>query len=199
MDSCLIAQARIVSAMLIIVWASPMHAQVYRSENNGEVTYADRVPSPARDAGHSILNNQGVVLDRVLSRDERLQQALAEKLAKAKATRDRTLLATFTRENDLIRTRDDRLSLIDNMVDIMDGRMLSLHERLETVDRRIELQERNNDTGVASRSLYSERDRIERRMEQTLTSIDERTLERQKMAIQFEKDLIRYRELKAKR
>lgn len=172
---------------------------VYRYTDAGLVTYQDRAPSSSQDDGHAILNNQGVVLRKVLSREERREarkKAEQERLAKI---RDRALLATFTTEEDLIRTRDDRIGMIDGLISRLDDRIRILSERLSIVDQRIVTQEDSVGEGKAHETLYAERTSTQRNIENAWSLIDAKAAERSSLVEKFEDDLVRYRELKAER
>lgn len=172
---------------------------VYKLKDAGLITYQDRAPSSAQDNGHAILNKQGVTLREVLSREERREarrNAEAQRLAEI---RDRALLATFTTEEDLIATRDDRVGMIDGLISRLDDRIRILSERLKVVDDRIATQEATMGEGEAQESQYAEQLSIQRNIENAWSLIDAKASERQQLAEKFEKDLIRYRELKATR
>lgn len=180
--------------------ASPVFADpVFKYQDSGLVTYQDRAPSSSQDDGHSILNEQGLELRKVLSREERREariQAEEDRLAKI---RDRALLATFTTESDLIRTRDDRIGMIDGLISRLDDRIRILSERLSVVDDRISTQEQTLGEGNAQASQYAERTSIQRNIENAWSLIDAKAAERSTLADKFEQDLMRYRELKADR
>ncbi len=169
---------------------------VYKYEERGLVTYQDRAPDSKQDNGHSILNNQGVVLEEILSRDERRNARLLERQKTLLAIRDRALLATFTAEEDLIRTRDDRIGMIDGFITRLDDRIRILSERLAVVDKRIQMQEKNMGPAKAQESLYVEQRSVQRNIENAWSLIDSKAAERNEAAIKFDEDLIRYRELK---
>lgn len=169
---------------------------VYRWDDKGVLTYQDRAPDSQQDDGHAVLNNQGVVLREVLSREERRQQLKLERERELARIRDRALLATFTTEEDLIRTRDDRIGMIDGLISRLDDRIRILSERLGVVDKRIEVQEELRD-GKAQDSLYAEQDSIQRNIENAWSLIDAKATERAELAEKFEADLLRYRELRA--
>lgn len=172
---------------------------VYKYDERGTTTYQDRAPDSLQDNGHSILNNQGVVVDKVLSRDQRreaLQRARQRELNKI---RDRALLATFTTEDDLIRTRDDRIGMIDGLISRLDDRIRILSDRLAVVDKRIQIQEQSSSTGKAQESMYAEQRSIQRNIENAWSLIDSKAEERSEVADKFDADLSRYRELKNER
>lgn len=169
---------------------------VYRWDDKGVLTYQDRAPDSQQDDGHAILNNQGVVLREVLSREERRQQLKLERERELAKIRDRALLATFTTEDDLIRTRDDRIGMIDGLISRLDDRIRILSERLTVVDKRIQMQEKAN-AGKAQDSLYAEQESIQRNIENAWSLIDAKAAERAELAEKFDDDLLRYRELRA--
>ena len=172
---------------------------VYKYNSEGLVTYQDRAPASTQDEGHSVLNRQGLELRRVLSRDDRIEarrQAEADRLAKI---RDRALLATFTTEDDLIRTRDDRIGMIDGLISRLDDRIRILSERLSVIEDRIQDQEDAQGHGNANESNYAERESIQRNIENAWSLIDAKAQERNELSDKFDVDLARYRELKADR
>ncbi len=172
---------------------------VYRWENGGLITYQDRAPDSKEESGHSILNNQGVVLQEVLSRQERREERKRERAEELARIRDRALLATFTTEEDLLRTREDRIGMIDGLISRLDDRIRILSERLAIVDKRVEMQEKAKGAGEAQSTLYAEQRSIQRNIENAWSLIDSKASERSVVALKFDDDLIRYRELKIER
>ncbi len=170
--------------------------KVYRWEDSGLTTYQDRAPSSAQDNGHAILSKQGVVVKEVLSREERREARKAERDRELAKIRDRALLATFTTEEDLTRTRDDRIGMIDGLISRLDDRIRILSERLSVVEKRILQQEKSRGESKAQESLYAEQHSIQRNIENAWSLIDSKAAERSVVAEKFDDDLIRYRELK---
>ena len=187
-------------ALIVVFFSSSLHAEsVYRYEDRGLVTYQDRAPSSRQDNGHSILNNQGVVMQEVLGREQRRKAREIERNAELARIRDRSLLATFTTEEDLLRTRDDRIGMIDGLVSRLDDRIRILTERLAVVDKRLHKQESSMGAGNAQETLYAEQRSIQRNIENAWSLIDSKAAERREAAARFESDLTRYRELKRSR
>jgi len=187
------------------LWASSVvlnsaHAErVYKLTDEGLITYQDRAPDSAQDNGHKVLNNQGVVLEEIKSREERRVERRAERELELSKIRDRALLATFTTEDDLIRTRDDRVGMIDGLISRLDDRIRILSERLDVIDKRVLIQEKTRGEGAAPESLYEEQLSIQRNIENAWSLIDAKALERSEVSSKFEDDLLRYRELKIQR
>ena len=188
------------SLMIAMALVLPAHADsVYKVEKNNGVTYQDRAPSSREDGGHSILNKQGVVLRQVLSREERREARIKAEEVRLSKIRDRALLATFTTEDDLVRTRDDRMGMIDGLISRLDDRIRILSDRLEVLDGRITKFEEEKGEGNAPESLYAEDASIRRNIENAWSLIDAKADERNTLVDKFDEDLKRYRELKADR
>lgn len=179
--------------------ASVQAETFYKYTDEGLITYQDRAPSSQQDDGHSILNNQGVVMEEVLSRQERREARKRQREVELARIRDRALLATFTTEEDLLRTRDDRIGMIDGLISRLDDRIRILSDRLEVVDKRIARQEKSQGEGKAQDSFYAEQRSIQRNIENAWSLIDSKAEERHELATKFDDDLIRYRELKVAR
>lgn len=190
----------VVSAIVAVSGVSVASAEsVYRYEEKGEVIYQDRAPSSNQDNGHSILNKQGVVLKQVLSREERREARKKAEETRLSKIRDRALLATFTTEDDLIRTRDDRMGMIDGLISRLDDRIRILSERLEVVEKRIASMEEEKGPDNAPDSMYVEQLSIQRNIENAWSLIDSKAAERKTLGDKFDDDILRYRELKAER
>ena len=194
-----VVQRASLSVLLMLLCGSVLAEPVYKYEDRGLIIYQDRAPDSIQDNGHSILNNQGVVLEQVLSRQERRKARKLEREKELARIRDRALLATFTTEDDLIRTRDDRIGMIDGLISRLDDRIRILSERLAVVDKRVQMQEKSQGPGKAQESLYAEQRSIQRNIENAWSLIDSKAAERGEVADKFEDDLVRYRELKAQR
>lgn len=198
LDNQMIRQSVLVIFSGLIFSASAQaQNKVYRYEESGLTTYQDRAPSSQQDDGHAILSKQGVVVKEVLSREARREARKQERDRELARIRDRALLATFTTEEDLTRTRDDRIGMIDGLISRLDDRIRILSDRLAVVDKRILQQEKSRGEQNAQESLYAEQHSIQRNIENAWSLIDSKAAERSDVAAKFEDDLIRYRELKS--
>ncbi len=177
--------------------ASFAAGSVYKYNEGGGVIYQDRPPLSSQDDGHAVLNQQGVTLRNIPSREERLRLRAEREAARREQIRDRALLATFSTEEDLVRTRDDRIGMIDGLINRLDDRIRVLSDRLSTIDSRIDYQESNR--GSANESLYTERQSILRNIENAWSLVDSKAAERTSLMGKFKDDLVRYRQLKANR
>ena len=140
---CFNARVRTVAAALLGLCSLSVQAEpVYKYEDRGLIIYQDRAPDSVQDNGHSILNHQGVTLEQVLSRQDRREARKMERKKELSRIRDRALLATFTAEEDLIRTRDDRVGMIDGLISRLDDRIRILSERLAIVKNEFRFRKR---------------------------------------------------------
>lgn len=176
-----------------------MAESVYKVKNGNEVIYSDRAPNSSQDEGHQILNNQGVVTRQVLSREERLKARKRAEVLRLSKIRDRALLATFTSEEDLLLTRDERTGMIDSLIGRLDDRIVILTKRLDILEERIAKFEKAEGEGNAPESLYAEKISVERNIENAWSLIDDKASERRELVDKFTDDLERYRELKIER
>lgn len=178
----------------------PAHAErVYKLTDEGLITYQDRAPNSNQDDGHEVLNNQGVVMQEIKSRENRRIERRIERERELSKIRDRALLATFTTEDDLIRTRDDRVGMIDGLISRLDDRIRILSDRLDVIDKRVAMQEKTRGEAQAQDSLYEEQLSLQRNIENAWSLIDAKAVERSEVASKFDGDLDRYRELKTYR
>lgn len=184
-------------ALIGLLFFSSVNAEVYRYEQGGRVTYGDFVPTSGVDAGHSVLNNRGVVLKQVKSREERRVERREQQQAEAIRVRDNALLKTFSAEEDLIRTRDDRLGLVDGQIIQLQDRIRLSKDSLSSIDQRIRTAERENGTGNAPPNLYANQAIAKQKIEKTWTLIDAKTAERKEIEVKFDSDIERYRWLKS--
>ncbi len=109
-------------------------------DSSGEVHYTDTVPPQAAPKGRTILNGEGITVDRVdaaKTPEELAEQARIAKLRAARqrkaaqqATRDRLLLNTYASEHDIINARNSQLSAIQNLISISTDTLGKLNRRL---------------------------------------------------------------------
>ena len=185
--------------VLSVVFNPAYAEKVYKLTDEGLTTYQDRAPNSDQDNGHKVLNNQGVVLEEIKSAENRRIERRMERERELSKIRDRALLATFTTEDDLIRTRDDRVGMIDGLISRLDDRIRILSDRLDVIDKRVMMQEKSRGEDQAQSSLYEEQLSIQRNIENAWSLIDAKALERSDVSKKFEDDLDRYRELKTYR
>ncbi len=188
------------------------HAGLNKWEDEkGQIHYGDRVPTEYLRKEHSILNEQGVILhtSEPMKTDEELselQKALDKEIAektkriiaeRIKMLRDRVLLDTFTTEADLIIARDARVEAVDSQIALAETLVKNDEIKLHKVEERIEEIEKSGRTppvNLRKKVLF-----VGRQIKNNKNYVAEKKAERNKILETFDKDLIRFRELKKAR
>ena len=168
---------------------------------DGTIHYGDKPPEK-QNSSHSVLNDQGLVMDEVNQPEtnkhtvdesalesKRKQQALLFKAQR----RDNILLQTFTTERDLLATRDNRLASMDSNIELSRWRIETWDQRVREIEKMLEEYQE----GSAPSALLEEREDMLSRIARSRNYLDEQLRERKEIEAQFEKDLKRYREIKA--
>lgn len=143
-------RAAVVSSVLAVLLASAAIAQqnsadqkkVYRwTDEKGVVHYGDRIPPEYSRGEAAVLNNQGVTVGirPAQKTPEQLEREAAQREIREKEQqRDSFLLTTYTSVRDIEQLRDQRLQQmadarrsIEAYVESLQGRLMSLHERVQ--------------------------------------------------------------------
>lgn len=187
-----------------VVSASTAMADFFRwKDADGNTHYGDQVPAEETDAGRDRINEGGRIVesvDRAMTPEElaifKEQQRLAKikrEKEEARAARDRVLLATFTNLEEMKQARDERVTLIEQSINLARSRLHKQQKELVKL-------------GV-SRELFIEKDLAipswieenESKVLNQMTSIEDyilnRELEKQELKNKFADDIERYIEL----
>jgi hypothetical protein len=179
--------------------------QTYRwTDDKGVVHYGDSVPAEYAGKERSVLNGQGVEVghvDRVKTPAELAQQAQEAQLARQRSQRDQTLLSTYVSAKDIEALRDERLAQIEGQVSASSTYIESLATRLGALQERA-TQFKPYSTDASARRMPDElaedlvRTANEARNQRK--ALDAKRKEQADMRAQFEADIQRFRELKAR-
>ncbi len=180
------------------------NAEYYRwIDKNGEIHYGDHVPAEDTDHGRDKINSGGRVVESVerakTAEEIKLyqeQQRIAEierQKAEEQAAYDRALMATFTSVEDMEQARDERISLIEQTIELSRSRLHKQQRELAKLNK--------------SRQRFIEKDQnlppwIKRNEKQVLDQIAgieeyirDRELEKEQLRQQFNLDIQRFTEL----
>ncbi len=195
---------RIFMTLALILAIGPLQAQTVFKwvDEDGKIHYEHALPPDYADRAHERLYDGRVLerVDRAMTLEER-EAAMAAIAAEqsdrsqdqSRESRDRLLLAAFSSEDDILRTRDSELSLIQNRARSVDAtRENSLYHYHRLVARAAELEragrpvpdglaEDMQDAFAQVMDHHQDLERAQRRIRRTEAS--------------FEEDLRRYREL----
>ena len=179
-------------------------------DENGQIRYSDRLPPNQSKKKHQQLNTQGVVLsttEEAMSDEERAleaevqrgldeQKASDDKVKQAQNQIDRVLLLTFSNEDELSLARDNRVEVIDSVIQLINKSIASTVEKLEA----LELNASTNYTAQGNKIPGGMAQRIEhftRKIENRNAQLQLKYNEKEIINDQYDIDLARYRLLKS--
>jgi hypothetical protein len=174
-------------------------------DDNGEVHYSDTVPPQAAPKGKDVLNDAGITVHKIdaaktpaqIAEEERQAKLRAKKrhLAKEQAARDRRLLNTFASEQDIINTRDAKISALENLIRISEGTVKSLNEKLSGLMKTAADHERagRKVPPYVLQRMHSARNQVR----STEQYIAKKRSEQEAVRKQYERDIKRYRQITA--
>lgn len=209
-----IAGSSIPTLMLIalcLVSGNAVGAALYKwIDEEGNVRYSDRLPANQAKKKHHQMNRQGMVVSTTEeakteaelaaeAEAKRKQEEADKEAARLKAIqdqKDQVLLLTFSSEQELQHARDDRIEVLESVIQLINKSIITNQEKLEAVQKRADERYLSKGQevpgGLAQKIEHFER-QIENRTDQLLLKLQER----KKINEQYELDLARYRELKA--
>ena len=175
--------------------ATPASARWYKwVDENGNISYQDRPPPSSFEQSTQVLSDHGVTLKTIPSQREQIELDRQAEIDREKKQRDEALLKAFPNESDLITTRDKRVLHIDGSISRMHDQLVILNTRLISIEGRIE--ERIDRELNPSSALDSDRIAVLRSIDSTNALIKSKLRERRQIMAQFDRDLLRYRELR---
>jgi len=179
-------------------------SHVYRwVDEKGVVHYGDRIPPQYAQQDTTVLNDQGVEVERLpkpktpaeLADASRIQaQQLAQK------QRDSFLLTTYTSVKDIEQLRDERLEQMKGQRAAAEQYIATLHERLLALQARAMLFRPYNPEPKARRLPDDLAEQVVRTLDEERsqrTALATKDQEETTMRAQFQADIDRYRELRS--
>ncbi|MGD8312717.1 MAG: DUF4124 domain-containing protein [Gammaproteobacteria bacterium] len=176
-------------------------------DENGEVHYSDRVPPAEIKQERKLLNEQGrtvKVYERAKTEEEiaeakrqRAIQREAEKKAAEQAKKDKVLLATYTSTSDMINARDGKLASIEGLIELTEHRIESMQSRLAELTEDAASYERSGKKvpDVITRQIEN----IRKQTSENEAFIATKREEQQAIRAKFDRDIMRFNELKSHR
>ena len=179
-------------------------------DENGQIRYSDRLPPSQVKKKHQQLNSQGVVLttkeaaktDEELAAEAEAARKLEEenarlaKIKEAQDKKDRVLLLTFSSEEELGIARDNRLDVLDSVIQL-------IKKSINTTQQQLDELRGNADASYLSKGkevpggLAQKIEHFTRKLENRNAQLASKLAEQDKINQQYEKDVARFRELKA--
>ena len=201
----------ILAAIVYLVASPSMAAGLYKwVDEDGNVRYSDRLPANQARRSHSELNAQGVVVstrDAAKSEEELAAEAEAKRKQEEKAAeearlkaiqdqKDQVLLMTFSSAEEIEHARENRLEVIDSVIRLIQSNIETTQEKLATLQERA-LNAYTSKGAEVPGGLAQKIEHFERKVRTRSRQLELKMEERQKIVNKYEKDLARYRQLKA--
>jgi len=190
--------------VLSMLFAPVVNAKMYKwVDENGQVHYADKVPTQYLKQHREELNEQGTIVKdfkRAQTEEEKAElqrkeneRKKKEKIKLEQQRRDRILTDTYTTERDLVAARDARLEAIDSQINLAESIVKDSTGKAESTEKLI-AQLKAQGKQVPD-TAYAKLEREHRQLA-TQKSVEKRNkLKRQEIVEQFDDYIQRFREL----
>ena len=178
-------------------------------DENGQIRYSDRLPPSQVKKKHQQLNSQGVVLTtkEAAKSDEQLaaeaeaarkqeeENAKQAKHKEAQDKKDQVLLLTFSSEKELSIARDNRLDVLDSVIQLINKSINATQQQLDELQTNADAIYLSKGKEVPG-GLAQKIEHFTRKLESRNAQLASKMAEQERINEQYEKDLARFRELK---
>ncbi len=190
------------AALAAPLWAAKLYRWV---DQEGRIHYSDTVPPDQVPYGREELDQRGLTvrsIERAKTAEEleeerrlRAERAEQERQARQQSAYDRMLLDTYSSIDAMAAARDGRISGIRSQIGVTEGNLENLGKQLDDLMGRAAALERSGQTvpPALRGDIAATQSQIDRGRE----FIAEREAEERAVRAQFDKDMARYREVRA--
>lgn len=174
-------------------------------DEKGVVHYGDSIPPQYAKQERRMLNEHGVEVGRLEAQKTDAQFAADEDARRSLAgarQRDQILLTTYVSEEQLEQLRDQRLDLIEGQVKVTTLYLDTLHDRLERLHTQAQFfkpYSSNEGAGPMPDQMAADLVRTINEIRVQKRNLESKRKEQSTLREQFHADLLRYRELTARR
>lgn len=196
----------VIAAMLVAaLWALPSEAQKNDkkiqcwTDKNGQRMCGDRVPQEYAGQKRDVMKDGRVIdtIDASKTADEReaekSRMAREEEQRKA-AEYDRTLLEMYRSQADITTMRDERISLLDSRFQAAEKNAADTDKTLSGLRARAEAQQQKD--GKVDDALAKQIRQFEKAQKENAKALERYRTERDALRAKFDKDYMRYAELR---
>jgi hypothetical protein len=121
------------------------------------------------------------------------QQAEERKIAEQRAVRDHSLLSTYSSEEDMLMARDSKVASVETLIQLTKSRLDSMQKRLnELTDEAAEFERSGK---KLPEGLVNQMKNIKEQIQNNEDFLKNKQTEKEQIAIKFDEDIKRYREL----
>lgn len=178
-------------------------------DDDGNIRYSDQIPPEQIKKGLEVLNAQGIVVERTeaaqspeeLAAARKAQQELEAKLAvekkikKIQDQQDRVLLLTFSSVQEMARVKDDRLDVLESVIQLIKKSIDATTEKLSSLETTAVNQYTSRGTEIPG-GLMQNIEFFTRKKSMREKQLELKETEKRKINQQYEIDIARYRFLK---
>jgi hypothetical protein len=191
----------------------PAHAEPRNKwiDKDGLTHYGDRVPAQYLGREREVLNDRGLVVrqfERMKTAEERVEEERQNRIQaeanrkrsieeRKKALKDRVLIDTFTTERDILMARERRIDAVTSQINLTETIIKDEEKKLLAIKKRILNIEKSGRT-VPVNTRKSLRV-VSRQLEMHYQFVEGKSYERENILRGFDRDIKRFRELKAAR
>jgi hypothetical protein len=175
-------------------------------DEDGRIRYSDRLPAAQAKKKHQQLNTQGMVLSTTEAAKSKAElaaklkleqeQAAQAELNKVQNKKDQVLLLTFSNEKEIGLARDDRIEVLDSVIQLINKSLLATQKTLGQLQTSAEQNYLSKGKEVPG-GLAQKIEHFTRKMELRGAQLDLKIMEKDKINERYEADLARFRLLKA--
>ena len=187
-----------------LLYAPMAGAGMYKwVDDQGEVHYGNSVPAEYADKERRELNQRGrtVKIYDAARTPEEVAEAVRleairqeqEKQVAEMARHDHVLLATYSSEDDMLKTRDGKLSAVEGLIQLTQRRIISMNMRIKQLTEDAADYERGGRPVPDFLTRQIENIRAQTTENQSFILIKQQ--EQDEINTQFRKDIARFREL----
>jgi hypothetical protein len=191
------------TTLMIVLLLGPTvsMAEMYKwVDKDGVTRYGDRIPPEYAKQEREVLNKQGQTV-KILEQEktaaelaEEARQAELKKQAAEQARRDRVLLDLYGSEADLHRARDEQLANLDGNIRITEMALENTRKDLDVRKKRE--AELTSQKKPIPPDLERQIKELSARVENDEKALASRQAQRAAIAARFERDIIKWRELR---
>ena len=173
------------------------------TDDEGKVHYGDRVPPEYSKRERKAINYQGrtiKVYEAAKTPEEKAEakrleelEARKEKLAKKRAIHDRSLLATYASQEDMLMARDGKISAVESLIQLTQSRISSMQKRLLDLTEEAAKYERSGKE--LPLSLQRQITNLQDQITHNKNFAKDKELEMEGIKRQFESNIRRFSEL----
>lgn len=172
-------------------------------DENGQIHYSNRLPPEASKQERKVINEQGRTLkvyrapktEAEKAEEARLAEleARKEKILEQRRIHDRSLVATYSSQEDMLQARDGKLSSIEALIQLTNSRITSMQERLLQLSDEAAEYERSGKQLPAT--LQQQITNLREQIAQNKEFSADKQVEMEDIRKQFDADIKRFNEL----